>query len=210
MKLAEMKVTEYLEVLKSDAPAPGGGSVSALAGAQGIALFMMVCDLTLGKAKYEEYQEVCRETKERGKSLYQSLLCAVDQDTEAFHMVSAAYKMPKETQTEKEARSKAISAGTLEATKVPFHVMELAYKGLFLAVGLAGRSNSNAASDLGVAALNLLACIKGAWLNVKINISGVKDENFAKQFLEEGERMVMEAEKIEKVVYQKMLLEMEG
>ena len=66
MKLIDMEVKEYLDVLKSDAPAPGGGSVSALAGAQGVALFTMVADLTLGKEKYAEYQEVCREAKEKG------------------------------------------------------------------------------------------------------------------------------------------------
>ena len=95
MKLIDMQVKDYLEVLKSDAPAPGGGSVSALAGAQGVGLFMMVADLTLGKEKYADYQEICREAKEKGMALYEELTEAIDKDTEAFNLVAAAFKMPK-------------------------------------------------------------------------------------------------------------------
>ena len=107
MKLIDMQVKEYLDVLKSDAPAPGGGSVSALAGAQGVALFMMVADLTLGKEKYVDYQEVCREAKEKGAALYEELVASVDKDTEAFNLIAAAFKMPKKTDEEKAARKKA-------------------------------------------------------------------------------------------------------
>ena len=92
MKLVEMKVNEYLDVLKSDAPAPGGGSASALAAAQGVALVSMVCDLTLGKEKYAEYQDVCGEAKAQAEDLYGKLVAAIDKDTEAFNLVSAAFK----------------------------------------------------------------------------------------------------------------------
>lgn len=160
MKLVDMQVKEYLEVLKSDAPAPGGGSVSALAGAQGTALFMMVADLTLGKEKYADYQDVCREAKEKGMALYQELVESVDKDTEAFNLVAAAFKMPKDTEEEKAARKQAIADGTLVSTQVPFRTMELGYEGLMLAKTMIGKSNPNAASDLGVAVLNLTAASK--------------------------------------------------
>ncbi len=189
MKLIDMEVKEYLDVLKSDAPAPGGGSVSALAGAQGVALFTMVADLTLGKEKYAEYQEVCREAKEKGAALYAELTAGVDKDTEAFNLVSAAFKMPKETDEEKAARKQAIADGTLAATEVPFRTMQLGYEGLLLAKTMIGKSNPNAASDLGVAILNLTACIKGAWLNVKINLPGVKEEAKAAYYAAEGQKM---------------------
>ena len=84
MKLVDLKVNEYLDVLKSDVPAPGGGSVSALAGAQGVGLFMMVADLTLGKEKFADYQEICKEAKSKGSELYAKLFDGVDKDTEAF------------------------------------------------------------------------------------------------------------------------------
>ena len=201
MKLIDMQVKEYLDVLKSDAPAPGGGSVSALAGAQGAALFMMVADLTIGKEKYADWQEVCKAAKEKGAALYEELTAAVDKDTEAFNLVSAAFKMPKETDKEKAARKQAIADGTLVATEVPFRTMQLGYEGLMTARTMIGKSNPNAASDLGVAILNLTACIKGAWLNVKINLPGVKDEAKAKYYAQEGQKMFDEADKIASSLY---------
>lgn len=201
MKLIDMQVKEYLEVLKSDAPAPGGGSVSALAGAQGVALFMMVADLTIGKEKYADYQEVCREAKEKGKALYEELTAGIDKDTEAFNLVSAAFKMPKDTDEEKAARKQAIADGTLVATEVPFRTMQLGYEGLMLAKSMIGKSNPNAASDLGVAILNLTGCIKGAWLNVKINLPGVKDEAKGKYYAEEGKKMFDAADAVAHALY---------
>ncbi len=201
MKLIDMQVKEYLDVLKSDAPAPGGGSVSALAGAQGAALFIMVADLTIGKEKYADWQEVCKAAKEKGAALYEELTAAVDKDTEAFNLVSAAFKMPKETDEEKAARKQAIADGTLVATEVPFRTMQLGYEGLMTARTMIGKSNPNAASDLGVAILNLTACIKGAWLNVKINLPGVKDEAKAKYYAQEGQKMFDEADKIASSLY---------
>lgn len=201
MKLIDMQVREYLEVLKSDAPAPGGGSVSALAGAQGVGLFMMVADLTIGKEKYADYQEVCKEAKEKGAALYEELVASVDRDTDAFNLIADAFKMPKETEEEKAARRKAIADGTLVATQVPFRTMQLGYEGLNIAREMIGKSNPNAASDLGVAILNLTACIKGAWLNVKINLPGVKDEEKAKFYTEEGQKMYDEADAVVSSLY---------
>ena len=205
MKLVEMTVNTYLDVLKSDAPAPGGGSVSALSGAQGIGLALMVCDLTLGKEKYADYQAVCEEAKEKGISVYIRLVEAIDKDTEAFNLVSAAFKMPKETDEEKAARKQAIADGTLVATQVPFETMEIAFEGLKIVETLEGKSNPNASSDLGVAALNLMSAIRGAWLNVKINLPGVKDEEAAKAFVEKGEAIIAEAEKLAAPIYERVL-----
>ena len=204
-KLVEMRVNEYLDVLKSDAPAPGGGSVSALAGAQGVGLFMMVADLTIGREKYFDCQEVCLAAKETGEQLFAALCEAVDRDTEAFNLVSAAFRMPRDTDEAKAARNMAIAEATLTATEVPFEVMKLAREGLLTAENLAGHSNPNAASDLGVAVLNLMACIKGAWLNVKINLPGVKDIVRAKEIEAEGERIHEECETLARVLYQTIL-----
>lgn len=193
MKLVEMTVKDYLDVLKSDAPAPGGGSVSALSAAQGVGLVCMVADLTIGKEKYAEWQEVCISAKEEAVDLYEKLVAAIDKDTEAFNQVSAAFKMPKETDEEKAVRKQAIADATLGATEVPFETLCLCVEGLKVTEKMVGKSNPNASSDLGVAALNLLAGIKGAWLNVLINLPGVKDEEAKARFLE-GKKMVLEAE----------------
>jgi len=202
MKLIDMKMTEYLDVLKSNAPAPGGGSVSALAGAQGAGLFMMVADLTIGREKYADFQDVCVNAKEKGTAIYEELLAGIDKDTDAFNLVAAAFKMPKDTDEEKAARKKAIADGTLVSTEVPFRTMQLGAEGLKLAETLIGKSNPNAASDLGVSILNLSACIKGAWLNVRINLPGVKDEAKAKYFAEEGQKMADAADAAEKLYKQ--------
>ncbi len=194
-----MKVTEYLDILRSDAPAPGGGSVSALAGAQGFALFMMVADLTLQKPeKYADGVVPCQEAVKAGTPMYQELIAQVDRDTDAFNLIANAFKMPKATDEEKAARRKAIDDGTLVATEVPFNTMKFAFEGLKIAQTLVGVSNPNAGSDLGVAFLQLMAAIKGAWLNVKINLPGVKDEAKAKFFEEEGQKMYDEGEVIAK------------
>ena len=205
MKLVEMTVTSYLELLNSDAPAPGGGSASALCGAQGAALVSMVAGLTIGKKKYPLDQELCIEVAQKASELKDALLAQVDKDTEAFNLVAAAFKLPKETEEEKAVRSKAIADATLVATQVPFETMKLCLEALHYSKSLIGHSNTNAASDLGVSALNLISCMKGAWLNVLINLGGVKDEAKAQDFRSKGEEMVATAQKEADGIYQAIL-----
>ncbi|MDO4833445.1 MAG: cyclodeaminase/cyclohydrolase family protein [Bacillota bacterium] len=201
MKLIDMQVKEYLDILISDEPAPGGGSVSALAGAQGAALMSMVCDLTLMKKKYADVHGLCEELKAEAGELYRKLSEAIDRDTDAYNLVAAAFKMPKESDEDKAARKKAIADGTLEATKVPFSVMQLGMQGLEIADKLYGHFNTNCASDYGVGVLNFMASIKGAWLNVKINLPGVKDEDFAAACEAEGREIMARGEEIAKKLY---------
>jgi len=196
MKLIDMKINEYLDVLGSDAPAPGGGSASALAGAQGAALLLMVCRLTLGREKFSDFQEACEEAAGKARPLLEALTRAIDEDTEAFIMVSAAYKLPKETEEEKRFRIAAIQEGNISATQVPLKVMGLALAGLQAISALKGKTNPAAASDLGVAALNLHACLKGAWLNVEINLPGIKDADKAEDFREKARGILKDAERI--------------
>ncbi len=204
MKLVDMQVKEYLDILISDEPAPGGGSVSALAGAQGAALLSMVCDLTIMKKKYADDHELCKGLKAEAVTLYEDLSAAVDKDTEAYNLIAAAFKMPKESDEDKSARRKAIAEGTLEATKIPFSVMQMGMKGLEIADKLYGHFNFNCASDYGVGVLNLMACIRGAWLNVKINLPGVKDEAFAAQCEAEGKEIMTKGEEIARRLYAKI------
>ena len=204
MKLIELKLNEYLDVLLSDAPAPGGGSVSALAGAQGAALMAMVCDLTTSKEKFADDHALCAELRQKAGDLYEGFAKAIDEDTEAFNLVAAAFKMPKDTDEEKAARKQAIADGTLEATKVPFRVMEMASEGLAIAEKLQNHYNRNCDSDYGVGVLNFMTCMRGAWLNVKINLPGVKDEALAKEYKEAGEKMLADGEVIATRIYQEI------
>lgn len=201
MKLVDMKICEYLDVLKSNAPAPGGGSVSALAGAQGVALFMMVTDLTIGRERYADFQQVCIDAKAKGEALYADLVVAIDKDTDAYNLVAEAFKLPKDSDEEKAARTAAIRSATLEATKVPFSVMELGLDALLVTKELVGMSNPNASSDLGVCALNLVSAIKGAWLNVKINLPGIKNPEIEADFASKGAKILAECEVIADEIY---------
>lgn len=201
MKLAEMQVDAYIDLVASEEPAPGGGSTSALSGAQGAALIAMVTRLTSGKAKFADYKPLCDEIMVQTDKIAKELTAQVDIDSAAYGRIADAFKLPKETDEDKAARRAAIADATLYATEVPFHTMELAVAGLECAERLMGSFNTNCASDLGCAALGLVSCVKGAWMNVLINVGGVKDEEKAAAFQREGEAMVAKAERISAKLY---------
>lgn len=205
MKLADQTVTSFVDLMASDAPAPGGGSAAALEGALGTALTAMVCALTQGKKKYAEYAELTAEVGGKAQTLKAQYVDVIDRDTEAFNAVSAVFAMPKDTDEEKAARSAAMQEALKGCTKTPFEMMELAAKALELTDSVVGRSNSSAASDLGCAALSLKAAIQGAWLNVLINIGGLKDQVFAGQYRAEGEALLKKALPLADSIYEKVL-----
>lgn len=193
MKLAELKTAEFVDLLASDAPAPGGGSAAALEGALGAALTAMVCGLTVGKKKYAEFQELAEEAQKKALDLKARFVDVMDRDTEAFNVVSAAFGMPKATDEEKAARSAAIQKGLEGCTKTPFEMMELAVETLELTASILGKSNDSAASDLGVSALSLRAAIQGAWLNVLINIGSLKNKELGEDYRKKGEALLAKA-----------------
>ena len=193
MKLAELKTAEFVDLLASDAPAPGGGSAAALEGALGAALTAMVCSLTIGKKKYAEFEETAKAAQAKATDLKVRFVDVMDRDTEAFNVVSAAFGMPKATDEEKAARSAAIQKGLEGCTKTPFEMMELAVETLELTASILGKSNDSAASDLGVSALSLRSAIQGAWLNVLINIGSLKNKELAEDYRAKGEALLAKA-----------------
>lgn len=200
-KLVDMTVKEYLDVLKSDAPAPGGGSVSALSGAQGAGLLKMVCDLTSGKEKYKEFEVVVDEARPVFEAAAEALMKGIDRDTEAFNMVMAAYGMPKGTDEEKAARSEAIQKGTIASTKAPLENIEHALTALEAAERIAGKFNPNCMSDFGVGVMSLKLCIQGAYMNVKINLPGIKDEMTAAELAKKADEAAMDGIEIANGLY---------
>ena len=196
MKLIDMVVTDYLNIVASDAPAPGGVIAAAFCGAQGTGLVTMVAGLTAVKKSYEADWPLCHEIIEQGKKFFDELTAQVDRVTDAYNLVAAAFKMPKATDEEKAVRRKAIADATLVATEVPFETLRLSVAALELADKMLGHYNTNCASDLGVGGLNLHTCVHGAWLNVLINLGGVKDEAKAAFFSEEGKKLVARADEI--------------
>lgn len=205
MKLAEMQVTEFVNLMASDAPAPGGGSAAALEGAVGAALTAMVCALTVGKKKYADVQELAVESQKKAEELKARFVDVMDRDTEAFNAVSAVFAMPKETDEQKAARKAAMQEALKGCTKTPFEMMQLACETLELTRSLVGRLNASAASDLGCSALSLRAAIQGAWLNVLINISGINDEAFAAEYRKNGEALIAKALPLADEIYAEIL-----
>lgn len=193
MKLIEMTLTGFVDTTASDAPAPGGGSVSALEGALGAALTSMVCALTLGKKKYADVQDLAASTEKQALALKDRYLDIIDRDTEAFNAVSAVFSMPKETDADKAARKAAMQAALKLCTATPMEMMELAVETLRMIDTVSGKLNASAASDLGCAILAMKSAIQGAWLNVLINVGGIDDAAFVKEAREKGERMLSEA-----------------
>ena len=205
MSLVDFSLTEFARVLGSDAPAPGGGSAAALSAANGISLTKMACELTLGKKKYADVQEEISQIHKGSSRLQETLLVAIDKDTEAFNLVSAVFDMPKETEEEKEKRRHAMQAALKEATKSPFSMMEEIVSALKITKKAVGRSNTNAASDLGVAALNLKAGLQGAWLNVLINLSGIKDQTFVSDYRNAGQNLLDYGNRLADDIYQEII-----
>lgn len=205
MKLAEMQVTEFVNLMASDAPAPGGGSAAALEGALGAALTAMVCALTVGKKKYADVQELAVESQKKADDLKARFVDVMDRDTEAFNAVSAVFAMPKDTDEQKAARKAAMQEALKGCTKTPFEMMQLACETLELTRSLVGRLNASAASDLGCSALSLRAAIQGAWLNVLINISGIADEAFAAEYRANGQALLDKALPLADEIYEEIL-----
>jgi glutamate formiminotransferase/formiminotetrahydrofolate cyclodeaminase len=176
--LASMTVERFVDEVSSNSPAPGGGSVAALAGSLGAALAAMVANLTVGKAGYESAWKSSSALAERAQALKASLLRAVDDDTKAFDDVLTAMRLPKGTDAEKGARSTAIAAAYEKATSVPLATARLCLEAIVLAEEAARTGNRNSASDAGVGALLAKAGLEAAILNVRINLPSVREGAF--------------------------------
>ena len=198
--LAQMTVEGFTRETASESAAPGGGSVSACMGAFAAALATMVANLSSHKrgwdARWKEFSDVA----EQGQKLVDELLLLIDEDTAAFNRIMDCFSMPKGTDEEKAARTKAIEEATLYAAQVPLKTMEASLKALPLALQMAQSGNPASASDAGVAALAAVAAIQGARLNVRINAAGLKDKAPALPLLARADAIVTEAQSIEQQV----------
>jgi glutamate formiminotransferase/formiminotetrahydrofolate cyclodeaminase len=188
--LVDKSLADFMEETASESPAPGGGSVSAYMGAVGAALATMVANLSSHKRGWDERWEEFSEWAERGKSIQERLLQLVDEDTRAFNAIMDAFGLPKRTPQEQELRKAAIEEATLHAIKVPFEVMKVASEGFEVAGAMAESGNPNSVSDAGVSALALFACIEGAWLNVKINATDLKENPQIKAIYQKGRELI--------------------
>ena len=178
-KLINLNLKSFMDETASESPAPGGGSISSYMGALGVALGTMVANLSSHKRGWDDKWEFFSDWAEKGKEIQNHLLDLVDEDTEAFNKILEAFGLPKKSDEEKSARSVAVQEATKNAIMVPFRVMETAFSGFELIRQMVEKGNPNSITDAGVGALALRSCIKGAFLNVKINASGLTDKSFA-------------------------------
>jgi formiminotetrahydrofolate cyclodeaminase len=171
-------VDGYVRDLASNLPAPGGGSAAALAGALGAALAAMVANFTKGKREFAEVQRDIRDILTELDDVRERLLTLVDQDVEVYERLSAAYKMPRETEKNKQRRSEAIQYACKRAAGVPKAIAEACDRAVELAARLCDIGNPNLISDVGCAVRLAAAARHCAWMNVVINLAVIEDEEF--------------------------------
>jgi glutamate formiminotransferase/formiminotetrahydrofolate cyclodeaminase len=188
-----LPLERFADETAGEAPAPGGGSVAAAIGALGAALGTMVANLSAHRRGWDERWEEFSRWADQGQGLKAELLTLVDEDTRAFNHVLVALGMPKGSEVEKAARSAALEQATKGAIEAPLAVMRVASRAFPLLRAMAEHGLPASASDAGVGAICARAGVRGAWLNVRTNATGVKDRGYKEQVLEQGKRLETEA-----------------
>ena len=199
-RLVDLTVKEFAHETARESPAPGGGSVSAYMGAMGAALGTMVANLSSHKPGWDERWEEFARYAEQGMAIQEELLHLVDEDTEAFNRIMAAFGMPKGNEEEKRLRSAAIQEATLFAAQVPLQTMKVAMRVFPLCRAMVEKGNPNSVSDAGVGTLAARAAVLGAGMNVKINASSLKDKAKATELIAEADRLIAQANSLEEEI----------
>jgi glutamate formiminotransferase/formiminotetrahydrofolate cyclodeaminase len=199
-KLIDMNLEDFMNETASESPAPGGGSISAYMGSLGIALGTMVANLSSHKRGWDDSWEEFSQWAEKGKMIQNELLHLVDEDTTAFNKIMDAFRKPNKSDKEKQERKEFIQEATKNAIMVPFKVMETAFRAFEVLKAMAKTGNPNSVSDAGVGALAIRSCVMGAFLNVKINASGLDDKEFVETILQKGKEIETKTKKFEKEI----------
>ncbi len=181
MGFSTVPCNEFVEVLGSKAPVPGGGGASALVGAVGTALGNMVGALTVGKKKYADVEEEMKELMAKATTLQDELLHLIERDAEVFEPLSKAYGMPRETEEEKAEKARVMEIVLKDACSVPMEIMEKCCEAIDLIVEFAAKGSALAISDAGVGAAFCKAALEGASLNVYINTKSMKNREYAEE-----------------------------
>ncbi len=192
-KLADLTCRGFALETASESTAPGGGSVSALMGSLGAALGTMVANLSSHKPGWDDRWQYFAEWAEKGQKIIEEMLYLVDEDTNSFKRILDAFGLPKGSEAEKDARSKAIQEATLYATEIPLRTMQVAYSAFDLAEAMVKEGNPNSVSDAGVGALALRAAVFGGYMNVRINSSDLKDREKAAMLVKDAQQIMDKA-----------------
>lgn len=185
-KLVEMNLADFADETASESPAPGGGSIAAYVGSLGVSLGTMVANLSSHKRGWDDSWKEYSDWAEKGQTLKDELLFLVDEDTRAFNRIMEGFSLPKSNDTEKTARHAAIQQASKYAMQIPFRVMERSLESMEVMKAMAENGLEASLSDAGVGALCARTAVMGAFLNVKINASGVDDKDFVNDLLSRG------------------------
>ncbi|PBQ33584.1 glutamate formimidoyltransferase [Sphingobacteriaceae bacterium] len=188
-RLVSMDLVAFADETASESPAPGGGSISAYVGSLGISLATMVANLSSHKKGWDDRWEEFSQWADKGQALKDQLIKMVDADTTAFNKIMTAFGLPKSTDEEKLARTRAIQQATRFAIEVPYKVMELSYESMEVIQAMAEHGNPNSVTDAGVGALCARTAVMGAFMNVRINASGYDDKSFVNDILKTGKAL---------------------
>ena len=210
MGYREGSVEGYLADAAAGKDAPGGGSVSALAGALGAAMSSMVCNFTVGREKFKEVEGRVREILSAAEDGVRELAELMDRDVEEYKKVTAAYKMPRGTEEEKMKRRAAIQEALKSAMSAPLKTLRLCHKLILDLKDLVEMGNPNLISDVGVAAILLVAALDGAKLNVEINLKFIKDSDLVERTRKEIEEKAFEAKTVASEVVGKVREKISG
>lgn len=202
--LVDEKLREFVRFVASSSPTPGGGSVAALCGALSGSLTAMVCNLTIGKEKYEEVRPEMERALEDSSKLVERLIELVDEDAESYNSVVAALRLPKETEDDRRKRMESMQNALRRAIAVPTEVMELSLEALRIAYLVSRKGNVSAVSDSGSAAMIAYAALRAAMMNVRINLKEIEDDEFREMVSErlretEGEAEILRSDVITEV-----------
>ena len=192
-KLVSMDLKSFAQETASESPAPGGGSISAYAGAMGVALATMVANLSAHKRGWDARWEEFSSYAEQGQRMLNELLFLVDEDTAAFNKIMDAFQLSKGSDTEKAIRKQAITDATTYAIEVPLQVMKICYESMDLIKAMAEKGNPNSITDAGVGALCARTGVMGAFMNVKINCAEHPDKAYVEKILSEGRKIQADA-----------------
>jgi formiminotetrahydrofolate cyclodeaminase len=190
MEIEEKSVGTLLEDLAGSSATPGGGSAAALAGAMGAALLSMVCNLSIGRDRFAQVEDELRAVLDESEALRSRLASLASADTQAYDQVMAAYRMPKGTQEEQATRQAAIQAALKQATQVPLETATACAAVVKLVAGVIAKINPNALSDAGAAVLLAEAGLRGAQLNVAINLVSIRSPDFVQEKQQELDRVL--------------------
>lgn len=207
-KLVKMNLREFANELSVDSPAPGGGSVAALAGSLSAALASMVAHLSVGKFGYEAVQEELIELPLKGQELKDRLLKYIDDDTQSFDDLMSAMKLPKKSDEQKQLREEAIQATTKQAIQIPLNVMKSSFEAMELCAVTAEKGNQNSLSDSGVGALMALAAMEGAGMNVFINLPGITDETYRRDIRSDAMALLEKGRTLKENITQSVWMEL--